>query len=189
MSQLELLAVLVNMLGVWLTAQRIRWCWPVGVLAVSLYAWIFYEVKLYSDTLLQGAFALMQGYGWWQWSRSGLDQGKVHVAPLPRREALMGLATGLIGGALLGASMAHFTDAALPWLDAQLAIFSLVASVWAARRFAASWILWIVVDLIYVAMYVLKDLPLTAGLYVGFIVLALYGWRGWRRDASDTAAA
>lgn len=189
MSQLELLAVIVNVLGVWLTARRIRWCWPVGVLAVLLYAWIFYDAKLYSDTLLQGAFALMQGYGWWQWSRGGLDRGKVHVTPLPRREALPGLAAGLLGGVLLGAAMAHFTDAALPWLDAQLASFSLVASVWAARRYVASWALWVVLDLIYVAMYLAKDLQLTAGLYAGFVLLAIYGWRAWRRDALNLAAA
>ncbi|MDP0995797.1 nicotinamide mononucleotide transporter family protein, partial [Klebsiella pneumoniae] len=50
---------------VWLTAQRVRWCWPVSVVAVLLYAWIFFDVKLYSDMLLQLVFAALQGYGWW----------------------------------------------------------------------------------------------------------------------------
>lgn len=189
MSTLELLAVIVNVFGVWLTARRIRWCWPVGVVAVLLYAWIFYDAKLYSDTLLQGAFALMQGYGWWQWRRGAQEQGKVRIATLSWREAGLGIAAGLLGGVVLGAAMAHFTDAALPWLDAQLASFSLVASVWAARRFVASWALWIILDLIYVGMYLAKDLQLTAALYTGFVVLAIYGWRAWRREAPGTAVA
>jgi biotin operon repressor len=71
MSDLEIIAVPLNILGVWLTARRIRWCWPVSVLAVLPYAWIFYQAKLYSDTLLQGIFALLQGYGWWRWSQGG----------------------------------------------------------------------------------------------------------------------
>jgi nicotinamide mononucleotide transporter len=186
-SHLEIIAVLVNVLGVWLTARRIRWCWPVGVVAVLLYAWIFYDAKLYSDTLLQGVFACLQGYGWWRWSRGGLDQGKVHPLPLRLREALGGLAAGALGGVALGALMAGFTDAALPWLDAQLASFSLVASVWAARKYIASWWLWIVLDVLYVGLYWSKDLPLTAVLYAGFVGLAIYGWRAWQHDLASFA--
>lgn len=83
MSALEIIAVIVNVLGVWLTARRIRWCWPVNVVAVLLYAWIFFSVKLYSDMLLQLVFVVLQFYGWWQWSKGGSDHGKVRVERLP----------------------------------------------------------------------------------------------------------
>jgi len=182
MSTLEIIAVIVNVLGVWLTARRIRWCWPVSVVAVLLYAWIFYDAKLYSDMLLQVLFAFLQGYGWWRWSTGGLDHGKVHVGQLALGEAALGLIFGALGALLLGSLMATYTDAAVPWLDASLTAFSLVASVWAARKYVASWWLWIVLDVVYVGMYLFKDLHLTAGLYAGFILLALYGWREWRRD-------
>lgn len=182
MSTLEIIAVVVNVLGVWLTTQRIRWCWPVSVMAVLLYAWIFYDAKLYSDMLLQVIFAFLQGYGWWQWSQGELDQGRVHVARLPVRHALLSLAMGALGALVLGSLMAHFTDAAVPWLDASLTAFSLVASVWAARKYVASWWLWIVLDCVYVGMYLHRDLDLTAGLYVGFVALAFYGYRAWKRD-------
>ena len=182
MSTLEIIAVIVNVLGVWLTARRIRWCWPVSVVAVLLYAWIFYDAKLYSDMLLQVLFAFLQGYGWWRWSTGGLNHGKVHVGQLALGEAALGLIVGALGALLLGSLMATYTDAAVPWLDASLTAFSLVASVWAARKYVASWWLWIVLDVVYVGMYLFKDLHLTAGLYAGFILLALYGWREWRRD-------
>jgi nicotinamide mononucleotide transporter len=189
MSTLEIIAVIVNVLGVWLTARRIRWCWPVSVVAVLLYAWIFYDAKLYSDMLLQVLFAFLQGYGWWRWSTGGLDHGKVHVGQLALGEAAIGLIVGALGALLLGSLMATFTDAAVPWLDASLTAFSLVASVWAARKYVASWWLWIVLDVVYVGMYLFKDLHLTAGLYAGFILLALYGWREWRRDLRGQQAA
>jgi nicotinamide mononucleotide transporter len=188
MSTLEIIAVIVNVLGVWLTARRIRWCWPVSVVAVLLYAWIFYDAKLYSDMLLQVLFAFLQGYGWWRWSTGGLDHGKVHVGQLALSEAAIGLIVGALGALLLGSLMATFTDAAVPWLDASLTAFSLVASVWAARKYVASWWLWIVLDVVYVGMYLFKDLHLTAGLYAGFILLALYGWREWRRDLQGQQA-
>lgn len=182
MSNLEIVAVLINVLGVWLTTQRIRWCWPVSVVAVLLYAWIFFDAKLYSDTLLQIIFAFLQGYGWWRWSQGGLDHGKVHVARLPLRDAVLGAIAGIIGTVLLGGLMSSFTDAAVPWLDACLTAFSLVASVWAARKYVASWALWIALDVVYVGMYLSKDLQLTAGLYAGFVLLAFYGYRSWKRD-------
>ena len=182
MPNLEIVAVLMNVLGVWLTTQRIRWCWPVSVVAVLLYAWIFFDAKLYSDTLLQIIFAFLQGYGWWRWSQGGLDHGKVHVARLPLRDAVLGAIAGVIGTVLLGSLMSSFTDAAVPWLDACLTAFSLVASVWAARKYVASWALWIALDVVYVGMYLSKDLQLTAGLYAGFVLLAFYGYRSWKRD-------
>ncbi|MDR6673406.1 nicotinamide riboside transporter PnuC [Xanthomonas sp. 1678] len=189
MSPLELLAVLVNVLGVWLTARRVRWCWPVNVVAVLLYAWLFYQWKLYSDMLLQGVYVFLQGYGWWRWSQGRLDHGKVHVGPLPRREGVRSLLAGAAGAALLGWLMHRYTDAALPWLDAALSAFSLVASFWAARKRIANWGLWIVLDCVYVGVFVYKGLYPTAALYAGFVVLAVYGLRLWQADLQRAVAA
>jgi nicotinamide mononucleotide transporter len=191
MSLLEIIAVLVNVLGVWLTARRTPWCWPVSVVAVLLYVWIFYDVKLYSDMLLQVVFAFLQGYGWWRWQTGRMDHGKVRIERLSIRLALISLTWGALISVALGAAMAHFTDASLPWLDASLTGFSLVASYWAARKFIASWWLWIVLDAIYSGLYYYKALPLTAVLYAGFILLAAYGLRAWQRDlqGNDGAAA
>ncbi|MBK4998101.1 nicotinamide mononucleotide transporter [Pseudomonas sp. S31] len=182
MSSLEIVAVLFNVLGVWLTTQRIRWCWPVSVIAVLLYAWIFFTVKLYCDMLLQLVFAVLQGYGWWRWSQGASEAGKVQVQRLPRRKALISLALGLAGAALLGALMQRYTDASAPWLDALLSALSLVASFWAARKYVASWGLWIVLDSAYVGLFLFKGLNLTAALYAGFVVLAGYGLLAWQRE-------
>lgn len=188
MSNLEIIAVLVNVLGVWLTARRTPWCWPVGVVAVLLYVWIFYDVKLYSDMLLQVLFAFLQGYGWWRWRTGRVAEGKVRIEPLHPRLAIISLVAGAVLSVLLGTAMAHFTDAAVPWLDATLTGYSLVASYWAARKFVASWWLWIGLDAVYTGLYYYKDLPLTAVLYAGFILLAIYGLRAWQYDLRQQPA-
>ena len=90
---------------------------------------------------------------------------------------------------LLGGMMARWTDAALPFVDASLTAFSLVAQYWTARRYIASWGLWIVVNVVYVGMFVFKELYLTAGLYALFIGLAVVGWRDWSRTAAALRAA
>ena len=180
LSPFEVSAALVSAAGVWLTARRSPWCWPVGLVSVVAYAWIFVDAKLYSDMLLQAIFAVLILYGWHRWMRNLDDGGHVRVASLAPREALLHLTMGTAAALALGYAMHRYTDASLPWLDAALTAFSLVAQWWQARRHAAAWWLWIAVDVFYVGEYVYKSLPVTAVLYVGFIVLAAMGLKAWR---------
>lgn len=182
MSALEWLAVAISALSVWLTVIRTPWCWPIGLVGVVLYGWLFFGVRLYSDALLQGVFAVLQLYGWWQWTRGGQRHDGRQVSSLGRHGLLLGLACGAAGALALGMVMASFTDAEQPGLDAALAAFSLVAQAWMARKYLQCWPLWLAIDVVYVGLYLVKDLNLTALLYAGFVVLAAMGWRQWRAD-------
>lgn len=186
MAWIELAGALISAWAVWLTARRRPLCWPVGLLSVLVYGGIFIDARLYSDALLQLAFAALIVYGWRRWRRHLDDDGRVQVAPLPTGQALAHLLLGVAGALVLGGAMHRWTDAALPWLDAALTSFSLVAQWWQGRRHLAAWWLWIAVDLIYVGEYVYKSLLITAVLYAGFVVLAALGLRAWRQ--ADTAA-
>ncbi|MCL7714901.1 nicotinamide riboside transporter PnuC [Stenotrophomonas mori] len=181
LATLEAAAVIASALGVWLMAQRRMLAWPVGLVSVGLYALVFFQARLYSDTLLQGAFAAFLVYGWSTWRRQARHDGRVVIAHLPMRRGARDLALGIAAGVALGAAMHAWTDAALPWLDAQLAALSLVAQWWQARRHAATWWLWIGVDVVYVGMYAVKSLHATAALYLVFVALAAMGLRAWSR--------
>jgi nicotinamide mononucleotide transporter len=181
MTLIELIGALLSAWGVWLTARRKPWCWPVGLVAVLVYTWIFVDARLYSDALLQLAFAVLIVYGWYRWLQHLGEDGRVEVAPLSRRHAVAHLLLGAVGALLLGFTMHRWTDAALPWLDAALTAFSLVAQWWQAKRHVAAWWLWIVVDVIYVGEYVYKHLLITSVLYAGFVVLAIIGLRAWQQ--------
>ncbi|QOW19806.1 nicotinamide mononucleotide transporter [Lysobacter ciconiae] len=185
-SVLEWSAVAFSILGVWLMAQRRMLAWPVGVISVVLYALVFAGARLYSDALLQIAFAGFLLYGWWHWHHQAQPDGRIIIASLARPHAIRDLGLGVAFGIALGAAMHHFTDAALPWLDAMLAALSLVAQWWQARRHAAAWWLWIAVDVVYVGMYVIKSLNVTAALYLVFVALAVNGLRAW--TAADRAS-
>lgn len=187
MSPLEIVGVIVSALAIWLTARRKMLCWPIGLASVALYGWIFFDAKLYSDALLQGAFAVLQIYGWQRWyaQRRAPAHGEakpvVPVGNVTFARLVPDLLAAVVISVLLGDAMSRYTDAALPWVDASLTVFSLVAQYWTGRRYIASWTLWIVVDVIYVGMYVVKGLYLTSGLYALFVVLAALGWRDWSR--------
>ncbi|WP_051938480.1 nicotinamide riboside transporter PnuC [Luteibacter sp. 9135] len=189
LSGFEVAAAVVSAVAVWLTARRHPWCWPVGLVSVMAYAWIFIDAKLYSDTLLQVIFAALILYGWHRWRRHLDDEGHVRVAALESRRAALHLAVGAAAALALGYAMHRWTDASLPWLDAGLTAFSLVAQWWQARRHVAAWWLWIGVDVIYVGEYMYKALPVTAVLYAAFVVLAVLGLRAWRREPAGGPAS
>jgi nicotinamide mononucleotide transporter len=181
MSLLEFAAVIASAFGVWLTTQRRLSSWPVILLACLLYALVFHREKLYSDMLLQFVFGAFAVYGWWHWQRGIKEEGSVRVERLSWQGLAAGIIVGIAGSAVLGTLMAHYTDAALPHIDAALTGFSLVAQFWSTRKHLANWWLWIVVDVIYTGVFVYKDLYLTAALYAFFVSLAVVGLRAWRK--------
>ena len=179
MSALEIVAVVVSFAGIWLTAKRWLLCWPISLVACALYFKLFLDVRLYADMVLQALFGIGIVYGWIVWARGKNAAGEVAVIPLRPLHATAGLLAGAVGALAIGWFTSHHTDAALPWADATLSSFSLVAQYWTARRHAANWLMWIVVDVAYVGMFVAKGLMLTAGLYAAMIVLAVIGYRRW----------
>lgn len=189
MVWVELVGAIVSALAVWMTAIRHPWCWPVGLVSVVVYGWVFVDARLYSDALLQVAFGVMIVYGWIRWMQHLDSGGRVRIAPLATGAAVTHLLIGVAGALVLGYVMQRWTNAALPWLDATLTAFSLVAQWWEARRHVAAWWLWIVVDTIYIGEYIYKDLRITAVLYAGFLVLAVIGWRAWKQASQPAFAS
>lgn len=182
MSGLELIAAVLGVTAVWLTVKQNTWCWPIGLVMVLIYGWLFYEVKLYSGMLLQLAYAILQLYGWWQWKRPGHTEDARQVTRLQGPALFAGLAAGVLLSAALGTAMANWTDAALPWLDATLTGFSLVAQLWMAQKRLQCWPLWVAVDIVYVGLYLYQQLYFTAGFFAVLTLIAVRGWLEWRRD-------
>ena len=70
MTQIEWLAAALVLINVALVALRSVWNYPFALVAVSLYAIVFYDARLYSDMVLQGFFFALNLYGWASWLRA-----------------------------------------------------------------------------------------------------------------------
>lgn len=181
---LEIIAVVFGLANIYLTVRQNIWCWPVGVVMVSLYIYIFFGTHLYSDALLNVFFLVMQFYGWYWWTRGPTVHAKSLVAihKLHARGITVTAAGVLAGAALLGTLMHRFTDASLPYYDALTTMLSVFAQFLLTRKIIDNWTLWIIADVIYIAMYSVKHLYWTSGLYVVFLILCIEGYREWQRD-------
>ena len=190
-SLAEAVGVAFGIAGVWLTVRQSIWCWPIGLVNVTLFAFVFFRARLYGAAVLQLVYVALSLYGWYRWQHPGPDQQELPVSWTPRRWSVgLGIAGGLLAAGL-GMFLKYRTDAALPLLDGATTSFSLVAQWMTTRKWIDNWLVWIAVDVVYVGMYLSQRLYPTAGLYVAFLVLAALGFREWRRgiEAPDGAAS
>lgn len=181
MSPLEIVAVIISVIGVALTIKRNMLCWWFNFLAFSLYAYLFFQFKLYGETILQFFFMVVNFYGLYHWLKGKQQDHEIRIDPIAMKTVILQMILAAAGGVLFGLSLHYFTDAALPMLDSQLAAFSLLATYWTSRKHIATWVLWVFVDIVYVGMFIYKDLFLTAGLYAAFVGMAAFGWWQWEQ--------
>lgn len=189
MSDIEIIAVISGFLCVFLTIRENIWCWPAGLIQVSLYIFIFYDAKLYSDVILHIIYVFMQFYGWYYWLHGGQKNDRAAVTTQSQPWLLATLTLAIVATAFLGHTMASRTDASFPYGDAFTTCFSLTAQWLMSRKKLESWYYWIAVDIIAIGIYYSKDLKLTAGLYTAFLIMAIIGLVKWRRSCLEQSTA
>lgn len=178
MNGTEIAAAALGLVNVALVVRRSIWNYPFGIAMVSLYFFVFAEAKLYSDALLQVFFLVIQLYGWWNWHRNESDDG-ILVERLTAGRRLAWLVGAGAASTAWGFAMARWTDAAMPVADAFIAGMSVSAQCLQSLRKVESWVLWIAVDALAIAVYTMRGLHVTAGLYAVFLVLCVFGLIGW----------
>jgi nicotinamide mononucleotide transporter len=174
-------AALLGVVNVALLVRRSIWNYAFGIASVTLYGYVFYSVRLYSDAILQIYFFLMQFYGWWNWLNGRNDDGRARVERLTARERATLAAATVIVAVSIGWVFKTYTNAAAPWMDAALAATSVAAQYLLSIRKIENWLLWITVDVFYVGLYWWKGLFPTAGLYAVFLLLSIAGLVEWIR--------
>jgi nicotinamide mononucleotide transporter len=175
MSPIEIVAVIVSALCVWLYARESVWAWPTGLLGVALYLVICFEYRLYADMGLQAVYIVLQLYGWQQWLHGGAGRDPIPITRTSLRLWLLLLVIAVVAYIPMGYLLAAYTNTDVPWWDSAPTVSSLVAQYMISKKKLENWWVWIATDLVYIPLFAYKQLYLTAGLYAVFIVLA------WRR--------
>ena len=134
-----------------------------------------------ADFGLQGVYLILGFYGWWKWLRGGENQTRLALSRSSPSEWIV-IAVFLVLGTWGLRELLHVVNGAAPLWDALTTALSLVAQYLLCRKRIENWFFWIAADVIYVPLYLSKQLPLTALLYGGFLVLCVIGWRRWRKE-------
>lgn len=180
MSAIEMIGVGLSLISVYLLSKGKVIAWPISLVAIVMYFYIFYSVKLYADMGLQAYFFFASAYGWYYWGGGESKEEGHPVSTLAFREWILCLGLVAAGTVLIGYLLETFTDASLPYWDAFTSSGSIVAQWLLGRKVRENWLLWIVVDLVATGIYIAKELYLTAGLYAVFLVIAINGYLEWQ---------
>jgi len=173
LSYLEFFAVITSFIAVSLgiTGKRITWPW--WAVSSVLYGILFIQWELFASAALQIVFIIASLFGWFGWAPTGAKPGPLRNKYRAATFAAIILAT------LALAPLLKSWGAASTYADAVLFFGSLTAQILMVYEKFESWVIWLIVDAGYVALYATQGLLFTSLLYVAFTVLAAVGWGKW----------
>lgn len=187
-SALEAAAFVSGAICVWLVVRENIWNFPLGLINVAISGYIFYEYRLYADSGLQVVYFALNLAGWYLWLFGGKDRTALKVQRTSRLELV--LISGFIAAAttFLWWLLDKAGGAAKFW-DALTTSISLSAQWLQSRKKLECWHLWILADVLYVPLYISRELYLIALLYAVFLALAVLGLLTWRKSLKQWTAA
>lgn len=180
-SNAEAIGFVTGAFCVWLVARQHVLNWPIGIANNLVWIVLFAESGLFADSALQVVYIALAVVGWWTWSSRGRREA-VTVSRTSPRQAITLAVVGVAGTAAMTWFLSAETSSTVPFWDAVTTVLSLLATWGQAYKKVSSWFFWIAADLVYIPLYLHKDLVLTAFLYAGFLALCLRGLWLWRAD-------
>lgn len=167
---IEALAVLSNIVYLYLYIEGNRWCWPAAFLGSLLFFGLCLRVALYAEAALQVFYVGMAIYGYTN-TATGMAptvwSGSHHLS-LIVISALVTLA--------LGAFLNDKTKAALPWLDSFTTVFSLAATWAMVNMVHENYVYWMVIDAASAWLYWSRGMKMGAGLFVVYFAMVTLGY-------------
>jgi nicotinamide mononucleotide transporter len=199
MSYIELSATLLITIYVLLITRKIVWAWPLGIVTFSLFAVLFYQVRLYSDFFEQFYYIGNCFYGWYVWlaAKKKEEEGgkELEVSYTSGKGRLITGAIIAAGGVALGFTMSRIhtwlpalfpQQAAYPYIDAAATVMGFVAAALMTHRKIEAWVLWICVNSICIWLYFALNVKFVAILYIFFLALAFNGLITWSKELRKT---
>ena len=191
MNYLEIIAVVFGVVAIWLASKGRVVNFGIGLVNCVLYGILFGREGLYSGMILQGIYFVINLYGLYSWRKPEVDTDKeLKIMWLTMKErVLVGVvivATGVLWGVGVkyGAQLLpeNIAEPQYPFVDAILTTTSIVAQILLTRKKIDNWVMWVMVDVVYVGLYVAVGMYWTAGLYVAYTIIALRAVYIWSRE-------
>lgn len=184
---LDILTTILGLLYICLEYRASIALWFVGIVMPILNVWLYWKHGLYGDAGMDVYYALAAIYGYvvWKFGRKrGQTAGQaMHITHMPRRLFMPTIVFFVVAWGVTYYVLVTFTDSNVPALDAFTNALSIVA-LWAlARKYVEQWLFWIVVDVVCTGLYIYKGIPFKAGLYGLYVIIAVAGYRKWKREA------
>jgi nicotinamide mononucleotide transporter len=192
MSYIEFFGTIAGAIAVWLSAKANIWSWPLGLINVTLFFFLFFQVQLYPDMFLQLFFFVTNLIGWWRWAhplpQEEDKKRELKISWLPLTQLIM-LGLLSIGGTMIfGLFAKNLHDlfpavfslpSAFPYLDSFVTVVSIAATFLLIQKKIESWIMWLVVDIVASYLYFAKEIKFVGIEYLVFCFMAAFAVWNW----------
>ncbi|QGG09023.1 nicotinamide riboside transporter PnuC [Enterobacter cancerogenus] len=210
LSWIEAVGTLAGLLCIWLASLEKIVNYAFGLINVTLFAILFFQIQLYASLLLQLFFFVANIYGWYAWSRQNSQQEaelQIRWLPLPKAIAwlvacvvaiglmtiyinpvfafLTRVAVSAMSGLGLNVTMPALQPDAFPFWDSCMMVLSIAAMVLMTRKYVENWLLWVIINVISVVIFALQGVYAMSLEYLLLTFIALNGSRMWIKSASE----
>lgn len=164
-----------------------------GIVNVIIYGWLAYTSGLYGETMLNWGFYLIANIvGIFLWNKNTKkEQEVVNGEDVETKSlTLKGWATVVVvfvvGAVLYGILLTKIASQEVH-LDSMAVVLSVIAQVLLVKRYRENWVLWILVNVITIALWIRVSITTGEGQYamlvmwVAYLVNAIYGYVNWLR--------
>ena len=180
---LEFIAVIFGFLSVWFAKGNNVLVYPTGILSTSIFVYLLIISELYGDATINGYYFLMSFYGWYFWTQKKSGQIINQVGRTSLNEKIGSIFLFLFGIIAIFLIYNYFNkwSTVSAYIDTLTTGIFFVAMWLMSRRKIEHWTFWIVGDVLSVPLYIYKGLFLTAIQYFVFTIIAIIGYREWKK--------
>jgi nicotinamide mononucleotide transporter len=186
----EIVGAILGVLYVFLSVKQNVLTWLMGLLSSVLYIYVFLDTGFYADMALQFYYVWISVYGWIIWVKGNpTNHGKeaLPVITSSKKMICILISISLILWVLIWFILKQFTNSPVPVGDSFITSLSIVATWMLARKVIEHWLVWIIVDIISIALFIYKGLFPTTILYAIYTVAAIWGYFEWKKDLKRIA--
>ena len=179
-SYIELIAVAFGLTCVWCMKKESILAFPLGIVNVLIYVYIFFVARLYANAAINGFFFVMSAYGWYNWTRKDSSDSRITITRCSKPELLLNGVAILVFFVIIRVVLVKYTTSLIPSWDAMTTAVYMVAQWMLSRKKIENWLLWIAADSVMIGLCAWEGLYFSSFQYLVFTLIAILGFREWR---------
>lgn len=173
----EIFAVIFAVCYVWLASQESFWCWPAGFISTALFAYVYWDVTLVFQMLLNLYYMTIAIWGFISWRKQG--HNKLSISRMRGLDHFYITGLGAVGTILVYLIARQWFKYDLVLLDIGITVFSLLATYLTLVKKLENWCYWTIINTTSILLLLEKELYLTILLMLIYIILAVRGLINW----------
>lgn len=184
---LEIVAVIFGFLSVWFSKQNKIFVFPTGMISTIIFVYLLLKWELLGDMMINAYYFAMSVYGWYIWTRKVDETHVTQISTTSLKEKKISVAIFVATLVFVFIVYKAFDkwNGWVAYADTITTAIFFVGMWLMAKRKIENWIFWIIGDVISVPLYFYKGFTFTSFQYLGFTVIAIFGYLAWKKNLNN----